>query len=203
MDFNKYLNLAKRTMSKKGITISVKSTTENLIIARMALGVTGEGGEIAEKINNYLYGDIDFVESRVFISKEIGDTLWYLAMLCSSEYGFNLDFNEVSEEGFLELTGRDINKNGIFSDLIIARMALEVVSNTGKIAERIKKYLRGDKNFKETRELISKEIGIALKCLIILCDEFNLDFNIVAEENIKKLADRQKRGKLKGNGDER
>ncbi len=119
MDFNEYLKLAKRTMSKKGLTISVKSNTENLIIARMALDVVGEAGKIAEKVKKYLRGDMNFMETRQAVSKDISNTLWCLIMLCDSKH------------------------------------------------------------------------------------VFNLDFDMVAEENIKKLADRQKRGKLKGNGDDR
>ena len=203
MEFNEYLNLAKRTMSDK-LTISVKSNTENLIIARMALGVTGEVGEISEKINKYLDSDVNFVKTRELISKEIGDTLWYLAMLCSVEYGFNLDFNTVAEEGTLKLFTRDINT--ISPELIIAKMALDVVREAGMIAEKVKKYMRGDMTFMEVRQTVSNDISNTLWCLITLCDSkygFDLDFESVMNENIKKLSDRKKRGKIKGSGDER
>ena len=99
MEFNEYLKLAKRTMKAEG-------NTHDLLIARMALGVSGEAGEIAEKVKKYMRKDKNFMETREVVSKEIGDTLWYLAMLCTFEYGFNLDFNMIAEENIKKLADR-------------------------------------------------------------------------------------------------
>lgn len=99
MDINEYLKLAKRTMK-------AEDNTHDLLIARMALGVTGEAGEIAEKVKKYMRKDKNFMETRKLISKEIGDTLWYLAMLCTPEYGFDLDFNTIAEENIEKLADR-------------------------------------------------------------------------------------------------
>ncbi len=99
MDFNEYQKLAKRIMKAEG-------NTHDLLIARMALGVSGEAGEVAEKVKKYLRGDMTFMETREAVSKEIGDTFWYLAMLCTSEYGFNLDFNWIAEENIKKLADR-------------------------------------------------------------------------------------------------
>lgn len=37
----------------------------------------------------------------------------------------------------------------------------------------------------------------------MLCNELQLDLGVVASDNIKKLHDRMKRGKIQGSGDRR
>lgn len=56
------------------------------------LGLTGESGEIAEKIKKVLRNhDGDFSKLDLDdIKKELGDVLWYLAMLAKN-FGLSLD----------------------------------------------------------------------------------------------------------------
>jgi NTP pyrophosphatase (non-canonical NTP hydrolase) len=75
----------------------------------------------------------------------------------------------------------------------------------GEVAEKVKKILR-DKDGKWTeddREAIKKEIGDVLWYCAATADEFGLNLQDVAEENIVKLHDRLKRNKIHGNGDNR
>lgn len=85
------------------------------------------------------------------------------------------------------------------------RIVLGICGETGEIAEKFKKYYRGDyeNDYENFLKSISKEIGDVQYYLAKLCNEYNLNMQDILEENIKKLSDRQKRGKLKGNGDER
>ena len=56
------------------------------------LGLTGEAGEVAEKVKKVLRdkgGDFD-AEAVAAISKELGDVLWYCAVL-ADELGLDLD----------------------------------------------------------------------------------------------------------------
>lgn len=100
MEFNEYAELALKTMHQKA------TETDKEIIARVALGVGGEAGEVCEKVKKYLRGDKTFAETRELIAKEIGDVLWYLSVLSSDKYGFNLDFNEIAVGNIKKLSKR-------------------------------------------------------------------------------------------------
>ena len=70
---------------------------------RSFLGVAGEAGEMAECIKKHLRGDFDLEEVRRRAFKEIGDTLYYLAV-CAHELG--LDLNEIGEHNIEKLAKR-------------------------------------------------------------------------------------------------
>lgn len=69
------------------------------------LGLTGEAGEVAEKIKkvirdkNGIIGD----ETRQNIEKELGDVLWYISQLATE---LKLDMNEVAEKNIEKLYSR-------------------------------------------------------------------------------------------------
>ena len=66
----------------------------------LALGVTGEAGEIADKIKKKERdGELD----REELSKEIGDVMWYLAQLASE---LDKDLSEVAQENIEKLQDR-------------------------------------------------------------------------------------------------
>ena len=71
-----------------------------------ALGVTGEAGEIAEKVKKMIRdGNLD----PYLLHKEIGDVLWYLAALCgdlSEEYGLDFSLNKAAEINIAKLQDR-------------------------------------------------------------------------------------------------
>ena len=69
------------------------------------LGLSGEAGEVAEKIKKVLRdkgGVIDEV-TREEIKKELGDVLWYVAQM-ASELGLSLD--EIAESNIKKLLSR-------------------------------------------------------------------------------------------------
>jgi NTP pyrophosphatase (non-canonical NTP hydrolase) len=60
---------------------------ENQIL-RYTLGLTGEAGEVAEKIKKKERGDYELDEEA--IAKELGDILWYMARIADEiDYSFN------------------------------------------------------------------------------------------------------------------
>jgi len=88
-------------------------------------------------------------------------------------------------------------------DLLISRLALGIAGEAGEIAEKVKKYLRGDFDSNILKAEISKEAGDLLWYLSEFLATFDLKLSDVAQENLDKLADRRRRGKIIGNGDER
>ena len=82
---------------------------------------------------------------------------------------------------------------------------LGLCGESGEVAEKVKKIMRDDGGVvsEEKRELLKKEIGDCLWYCANLAAEFKLNLNDIAEENIKKLKDRQARNVLKGSGDNR
>lgn len=72
---------------------------------------------------------------------------------------------------------------------------------SGEISEKMKKAIREDDEqyIQEMRD----EVGDVLWYLSQVCEEFDWDMGDVAQENIEKLQDRQRRGKLEGKGDSR
>ena len=83
--------------------------------------------------------------------------------------------------------------------------ALGLTGEAGELADKIKKVYR-DKGgvFKqEEREAIVKELGDVLWYLTRLGATLGFSLEEIANGNIKKLADRAKRGKIGGSGDDR
>jgi NTP pyrophosphatase (non-canonical NTP hydrolase) len=86
-----------------GATARYPNRGDNIIYP--VLGLTGEAGEVAEKVKKLLRdqdGVID-EEFRQAIKKELGDVLWYLTAM-AYELGFSLE--EVAEANIEKLHSR-------------------------------------------------------------------------------------------------
>ena len=82
---------------------------------------------------------------------------------------------------------------------------LGLVNEAGEVAGKIKKVFR-DKDgviSEETREALKAELGDVLWYLAQVSTELNLSLDEIAEYNLAKLLDRQARGKIRGDGDNR
>ena len=83
-------------------------------IANWGLGVAGEAGDLAGCIKKTIYHGNNQTQG---IRENIGDTMWYLAMICNF---FNWDFEEVLAENIAKLkkryskgfTKRDASRGG-------------------------------------------------------------------------------------------
>ena len=81
--------------------------------------------------------------------------------------------------------------------------ALGVSGEAGEVADMIKKIVRGDSSLDDKKEDLKKELGDVLWYLSQLAQDLGIDFNDVAQANIEKLDSRKKRGKLRGDGNNR
>lgn len=69
------------------------------------LGLCGESGEVAEKIKKVMRDDNGNIspEKRQELKKELGDVLWYLAMLA---HDIGLDLQDIAEANIAKLQKR-------------------------------------------------------------------------------------------------
>ena len=83
--------------------------------------------------------------------------------------------------------------------------ALGLADEAGEVLGKIKKLYRdrGGEVTPEFREKLAKEIGDVLWYAVVLADAFDLRASAIAEENLRKLADRARRDVLRGSGDDR
>lgn len=77
MDLNEYQEQASHTASFEGM--EVDKTLHPLLY--VTLGLTGEAGEVAEKVKKMLRNDNGVLseEKRIAIKHELGDVLWYIS----------------------------------------------------------------------------------------------------------------------------
>ncbi|GAA4902432.1 NTP pyrophosphatase (non-canonical NTP hydrolase) [Stackebrandtia albiflava] len=96
MDLDEYQELALRTASPR------EKPNE---VFHLLLGLVGETGEIAEKAKKIVRDrGSDFSEwDREDLKKELGDTLWYLAVLADH---FDLPLGEVARANIAKLADR-------------------------------------------------------------------------------------------------
>ena len=82
---------------------------------------------------------------------------------------------------------------------------LGLTNEAGEVAGKIKKVFRDQAGeiSEETRAALQAELGDVLWYLAQICTELDIPLEQVAEVNLAKLSDRQARGAIKGNGDNR
>lgn len=71
------------------------------------LGLTGEAGELANKLKKILRdrGGVVDVEIRYTLAKELGDVLWYVAMLAQE---LDYDLSDIARLNIENLQGRQV-----------------------------------------------------------------------------------------------
>ncbi len=82
---------------------------------------------------------------------------------------------------------------------------LKIAGEAGEVAEKIGKSLRDNIPWDspEFKKSIALELGDVLWYIAAICRDLEISMDAVAQMNIDKLSDRQKRGVLTGNGDTR
>jgi NTP pyrophosphatase (non-canonical NTP hydrolase) len=78
---------------------------------------------------------------------------------------------------------------------------LGLIGEAGEISEKVKKWMRGDREL--DKEGLLKELGDPLWYIASLADDLGYTLQDVVDANIEKLTSRKERGVLKGSGDNR
>lgn len=159
--------------------ITTKCYADEVAIPYVVLGLCGEVGEFIEKVRTN--------STKELILKEIGDILWYCAAI---RIEMNLSPIEWPEAYKME---EDINP----------------AEYAGQVAEQTKKWLRDDwKGIgTEVPEERKQKIHTYLTNLLQLLHNWlteagtGIALQTIAQQNIDKLADRARRGCIKGSGD--
>lgn len=98
-----YQTLAMRTNDGKS-TERLENTTQVKDIGSLlngVLGLTGEAGEVSDLIKKTIFHKKEF--DLTHLKKELGDVMWYIAMICDS---VGLDMDEVMEHNIEKLKAR-------------------------------------------------------------------------------------------------
>ena len=96
MTGNEYQSLAMRTNDDNNTkrleaVIEVSKKNPNIDaggILNACLGLCGEAGETLDLVKHWIFHETPL--NLDHLKKEIGDTMWYVALLCES-FGFNMD----------------------------------------------------------------------------------------------------------------
>ena len=102
MNFDDYQQLAQQTAVYPGT-----GTFDGLVYA--TLGLSGEAGEVVEKVKKLIrdYGCEINGEREEAIVKELGDVLWYVAMICRE---LSVPMSYVADVNIDKLRQRSANK---------------------------------------------------------------------------------------------
>lgn len=105
MTGNEYVKAAMRTNDGKNTDRMIQAVTKSLIedcklildgkddrdiggIVNACLGLSGEVGEFNDMVKKWIFHEKPFDEEHA--KKEMGDVLWYVAMMCHS-FGWDMD----------------------------------------------------------------------------------------------------------------
>ena len=81
---------------------------ERMKVVYPALGLAGEAGEVADKVKKIYRDDRDDAKFLTEIAKEIGDVMWYCAVL-AEDLGFSLQ--QIAEMNIYKLQSRKSGGN--------------------------------------------------------------------------------------------
>jgi NTP pyrophosphatase (non-canonical NTP hydrolase) len=163
------------------------------------LGLVGEFGEVYEKLTKHTHGNMIGVwkyPSRGELIKELGDVLWYVAVM-ADRLGLKLqDLSDFQEES-MTLFGLNTKEAGILpaSSFDIEKTLGDLAISVGCLCERVKKVFRDGSGELdgERRESVIKELSDVLWFLAGLCQIMRIDFSLAAHMNIQKLLSRRER----------
>ena len=100
MKLNEYQNNAMKTF--------LIDPSYNIAWIYTTMGLTGEAGEVANKLKKVLRGDYKLEEIKQEVADELGDVLWYVAVL-GEVLGYDLE--TIAQKNLIKLYDR--KKRGV------------------------------------------------------------------------------------------
>ncbi len=106
---------------------------------------------------------------------------------------------------YQRLAGRTAQYPGHDEERLAMYPALGLAGEAGEVCEHFKKALRDDGGVltDERRQAVAKELGDVLWYVAAIATELGLSLGEVGQGNLEKLLSRQRRGVIKGDGDDR
>lgn len=107
MTGTEYKNLAMRTNDCRSFHRMMKFASnedENIDTGSLlngVLGLTGEAGEVSDLVKKYVFHEKEV--DKEHLKKELGDVMWYIAMICSA---CNFDLDEIMQMNIDKLKAR-------------------------------------------------------------------------------------------------
>lgn len=163
---------------------------KEVAIPYVIMGLTNELAEVYEKVDNA-------AEAKEIV-KEIGDVLWYVAMIRQELDLPGLEFPEIIKK----LTDEDVYHLS----------PSYLLQQTGIINGHVKKFFRDDDykaGFPEKRKEVChkalEQILQGLQNLVVYIEGDKGDYSLmsIARGNVEKLAKRKVENKIHGDGDNR
>jgi len=119
--------------------------------------------------------------------------------------------NWMKERQLSSITAADYQSRACETAIFPKHQAMEYLTlgltgEAGEIANKVKKFIRDGATKDEylaKRIEIGYEIGDVLWYCAVLAEELEMNLGHIMEKNLEKLADRHKRGKISGSGDNR
>jgi len=93
MKFNEYINACKRTYDWQGLP--------DIEICMLCMGLAGETGEVIDYLKKVGFQGHEFKKEKLI--SEMGDMMWYFAMLCNY---FNINFEDILKTNIEKLKTR-------------------------------------------------------------------------------------------------
>ena len=113
--------------------------------------------------------------------------------------------DELGFDEYQRLAARTALYPGRGGETIAAYPALGLAGEAGEVCEKVKKAIRDDegKITDDRRQALKKELGDVLWYVAALSSELDFSMSEIARNNVEKLADRKRRGAIRGQGDDR
>lgn len=200
LTFSEYQEMAYRTAKY----------LEPVKITYPLLGLVGEAGEVCELIKKWLRRDngTELLDTEK-LAKELGDVLWYLAALCT-DLGIELAPNDGIDRTTIcawETTRTQYRSKQLEQLNYIPRNALGLDRRVAVLVDIVNDFT--DAGFSMTDapieqiEYVHEGVDDVLYAIVVLSKFCKQSLAEIAQLNLDKLHDRERRGVIQGDGDER